>query len=79
MTDLDRMKELFHELGVACGESIEKPSAYVKERHPERYKLFEGRPGTRVTVSQAHFLFNHRDEYIGVLSDEMGDFRERER
>jgi hypothetical protein len=67
MTDLERLKQLFNEIGVVH---------YSTEGGFEFSKKEIGEHDMILTVSQAHLAFKD-GKYLGVLADEMGDFTPR--
>ena len=69
MTDLQRFKEFFKEMGV----SFWAPTHTDSHRHGEepQQSIYN------LSVSQAIFCFDKDENYIGVVSDEMGVFDRR--
>lgn len=70
MTDYDKFKEFFDEMGVPYGMPNNLGSSLRHGEEPEE-SVFN------LSVSQAHFCFDTDKKYIGVVSDEMGIFDER--
>jgi hypothetical protein len=65
MKTIERFEKFFEDEGV--------PTERWK---PTLSSLFSASPDEILTVSQAHFLFRN-GEYLGVQSDDMGDFEKK--
>ena len=70
MTDIDKFIQFFHSMGIVCGCHERHCDKIEGEEEPE-----EAAYG--IHVSQAIFLFDKDKNYIGVLDDEMGNYRSR--
>ena len=66
-TDIERLTEFFNTMGVPYNMWV--GSHYIRKDSSVIY----------LTVAQAHFIFTHHGELLGVDSDENGVFEPRRR
>lgn len=70
MSDLEKFKQFFDEMGI-----VFRPSPH----HVSKYDKGDLRKSkTVVSVTQCHFHFDEAENYLGAEADEMGYFIPRE-
>lgn len=78
MTDLDRFKLFYNDLGVTYDRTEDfQPHHAPKDCLPEVNRAMKGKQGYRLRVFGAAHIFNQAQEYVGSISNVTAQFAPR--
>ena len=72
-TDFEKFKAFFKERGVLFFAYKGAGTTYASTENGHTWLTH----GAKISVSQAHFVFDENESFIGTVADEMGYFEER--